>query len=132
MRYRKSLPLVLKDITFNVKDQEKIGIVGRTGSGKSSMFLALARLVEPEDNKDTQIVIDGENILNLNLKFYRKRISVIPQHPYLYKGTLRENIDPFNNYSDEQVIKALKKALLWDSTLFEITNKDNTVHILTD
>ena len=99
VRYRKTLPLVLKDLNFHINDSEKIGIVGRTGSGKSSLLLALTRIIEADDfenYEENYIKIDGENIYNMNTRSMRKAITVIPQNPLLLKGDLRKNLDPFD------------------------------------
>ncbi len=134
LRYRQNLPLVLKNINFDIKDKEKIGIVGRTGSGKSTMILALTRLVELDRENDTNGYIEINNIktYSIGLGFLRKNIRVIPQEPFLMKGTVRENIDPFDQYSDDQIEEVLKKALLWDSYLFEVKNDEGDVTFLND
>jgi ABC-type multidrug transport system fused ATPase/permease subunit len=79
---------------------EKVGIVGRTGAGKSSLTLALFRIIEPAEGT---IVIDNQNIAQMGLGFLRSRLTIIPQDPVLFSGSLRFNIDPFHLYSDEQV-----------------------------
>ena len=85
-RYREGLDLVLKDINLNIGAQEKIGICGRTGAGKSSLTLALFRMIEPVDGK---IIIDGEDITQLGLHDLRSRLTIIPQDPVLFTGDLR-------------------------------------------
>ena len=94
MRYRPELPLVLKEISFSIDEGEKVGIVGRTGAGKSSIIQALFRIVEPELGSSYEI--DGANALNLGLHTLRQRISVIPQTPFLFKGSIKINLDPFH------------------------------------
>jgi len=108
-RYREGLDLILKNITIEVKPNEKIGIVGRTGAGKSSLTLALFRLIEPA--KGT-IIIDGTDIKKLGLYDLRSRLTIIPQDPALFTGSLRMNLDPFDKYSDMQIWKALESAHL--------------------
>ncbi|CAG2105447.1 unnamed protein product [Medioppia subpectinata] len=108
-RYREGLDLVLKNITIDIKANEKVGIVGRTGAGKSSLTLALFRLIEPVDGT---ISIDGIDIKRLGLYDLRSRITVIPQDPALFTGTLRVNLDPFDQYSDSEIWRAIESAHL--------------------
>ncbi|CAG2102735.1 unnamed protein product [Medioppia subpectinata] len=108
-RYRKGLDLVLKSITLEVKPKEKVGIVGRTGAGKSSLTLALFRLIEPVNGS---IRIDSVDVTKLGLHDLRSRITIIPQDPALFTGTLRLNLDPFNRYSDTDIWRALESAHL--------------------
>ncbi|XP_075056250.1 ATP-binding cassette sub-family C member 5-like [Mixophyes fleayi] len=107
MRYRDNLPLVLKNISFSIKPQEKIGIVGRTGSGKSSLAMTLFRLVELSGGS---ISIDNVYINETGLEDLRKKLSIIPQEPVLFVGSVRSNLDPMNHYTDEEVWKALDKT----------------------
>ncbi|XP_058815254.1 multidrug resistance-associated protein 1 isoform X1 [Topomyia yanbarensis] len=109
VRYREGLELVLKGISFTVEGGEKVGIVGRTGAGKSSLTLALFRIIESAGGK---IVIDGQDISQLGLHSLRSRLTIIPQDPVLFSGTLRINLDPFNVHSDEAIWKALEHAHL--------------------
>ena len=111
MRYRPGLPLVLKDLTLTIAAGEKVGIVGRTGSGKSSMLSALFRLVEGAQG---QILIDGVDIAGVPLKTLRSVLSIIPQDPVLFSGTLRYNLDPFEQYPDAELHDVLKCAQLDD------------------
>jgi ATP-binding cassette subfamily C (CFTR/MRP) protein 1 len=91
LKYRPTTEIVLNNLSFNVLPKEKIGIVGRTGSGKSTICISISRIVELFSGK---IFIDGVDISKLNLNFLRSRITVIPQDPILFKGTLRYNLDP--------------------------------------
>uniref|UniRef100_A0A8C2UJJ1 ATP binding cassette subfamily C member 3 n=1 Tax=Coturnix japonica TaxID=93934 RepID=A0A8C2UJJ1_COTJA len=109
VRYRKGLDLVLKDLNLQVHGGEKIGIVGRTGAGKSSMTLCLFRILEAAKG---EIRIDGVRISEIGLHDLRSRLTIIPQDPVLFSGTLRMNLDPFNKYSDEEVWKALELSHL--------------------
>lgn len=109
VRYRSGLDLVLKGISFACQSQEKIGIVGRTGAGKSSMTLSLFRIIEAAGGK---IVIDGINIADIGLHSLRSRLTIIPQDPVLFSGSLRMNIDPFDSYSDDEIWIALEHAHL--------------------
>ncbi|XP_054913516.1 ATP-binding cassette sub-family C member 3 isoform X4 [Poeciliopsis prolifica] len=109
VRYREGLDLVLRNITLRVKGGEKIGIVGRTGAGKSSMTLCLFRLLEAAGG---EITIDGVRISEIGLHDLRSKLTIIPQEPVLFSGTLRMNLDPFEKYSDEDVWKSLEHSHL--------------------
>lgn len=108
-RYSPDGPLVLKDISFEVKSGERVGIVGRTGSGKSSLTLALLRCILTEG----KVFYDGLPTDNLNLEALRSHITIIPQMPELLSGTLRQNLDPFEDYDDAVLNDALRSAGLF-------------------
>ena len=110
-RYRPGLDLVLKDLSFEVSPNEKVGVVGRTGAGKSSLTLALFRIIEPSSGT---IFIDDIDVSQLGLYNLRSKITIIPQDPVLFTGTLRLNLDPFETYSDEQIWRSLELAHLKD------------------
>uniref|UniRef100_A0AAZ3NR57 Uncharacterized protein n=1 Tax=Oncorhynchus tshawytscha TaxID=74940 RepID=A0AAZ3NR57_ONCTS len=109
VRYREGLELVLKNLTLSVKGGEKIGIVGRTGAGKSSMTLCLFRLLEAAGG---EITIDGVKISEIGLHDLRSKLTIIPQEPVLFSGSLRMNLDPFERYSDGEIWKALELSHL--------------------
>ncbi|GAB6025159.1 Multidrug resistance-associated protein 1 [Chamberlinius hualienensis] len=110
-KYRKELPPVLNGISFKIDSGEKIGIIGRTGAGKSSVTLALFRMMEASEGS---ISIDNRDISEMGLHDLRSRLTVIPQDPVLFSGSLRMNLDPYNKYNDEQLWKALELAHLKD------------------
>ena len=110
MRYRKELPLVLKNISFKITPYEKVGIVGRTGAGKSSIIQALFRICEPELGSVYEI--GGSNALQLGLHSLRHHISVIPQTPFLFKGDIKANLDPFSTQSEKDLWRVLEESNL--------------------
>ncbi|KAG8782047.1 hypothetical protein FRC15_007633 [Serendipita sp. 397] len=113
LKYRPELPLVLKNISLQVKGGEKIGIIGRTGSGKSSLLSCLFRLVELNSG---EIMIDGLDISKLGLDDLRSKIAIIPQDPLLFSGTMRSNLDPFNIHDDATLNEALRQSYLIDTS----------------
>lgn len=108
-RYRENLDLVLKDVSLDIKAGEKIGVVGRTGAGKSSLALALFRIIPPASGN---IVIDGYNTVNLQLYDLRRNLSIIPQDSQLFEGLIRQNLDPFDYYKDHELWRVLELAHL--------------------
>lgn len=152
MRYRAGLPLVLKDVSCRIPGGYKVGVCGRTGSGKSSLMLALFRIIEPEGcvaavagspatttatvevaddhgvssyTNCPSILIDGINILKISLFSLRSRLTIIPQDPVMFSGTLRFNLDPFNQYSDAEIWSALESVELKNDVLTKFTDKLN-------
>ncbi|QLQ82390.1 hypothetical protein HG537_0H01520 [Torulaspora globosa] len=113
-RYRPGMNLVLQDINLHIKPREKIGIVGRTGAGKSSLTLSLFRIIEAAEGR---IVIDGIAINEIGLFDLRHKLSIIPQDSQVFEGTIRENIDPTNQYTDEQIWRVLELSHLKDHVL---------------
>jgi ABC-type multidrug transport system fused ATPase/permease subunit len=108
-RYRKEMEPVLRNITFKINPHEKVGIVGRTGAGKSSLALALFRALEADSGK---ILIDDVDVSQIGLQDLREGITIVPQDPTLFMGTLRSNLDPFDMYTDEQIFEALRRVHL--------------------
>jgi ABC-type multidrug transport system fused ATPase/permease subunit len=108
-RYRPDLEPVLRNVSFKIKPLEKVGIVGRTGAGKSSLALALFRGLEAEEGK---ILIDDVDIGLIGLQDLRESITIVPQDPTLFTGTIRSNLDPFSLFTDEDIFTALRRVQL--------------------
>ncbi|CAL1717117.1 unnamed protein product [Somion occarium] len=125
VKYAPDLPPVLHGITFTIKPTEKVGVVGRTGSGKSTLALSILRIIEPSEGK---ILIDGIDISTLGLDDLRTRVTIISQDVSLFTGTLRSNLDPFNEHTDEECWEALERCHLI-SILSHATNKDAQVSL---
>lgn len=109
MRYRAELPQVLSGVSFDIKAGERVGIVGRTGCGKSSLLMTLMRLTETESGR---ISIDGVDTRSIGLHTLRGKAAIIPQDPAILPGTVRYNLDPFNTKRDEELWDVLEKAQL--------------------
>ena len=109
MRYREQLDPSIKNLSFKALPGMKVGVVGRTGSGKSSVLQTLFRLVELEEGTTK---IDGVDIKNVGLHLLRKHIAYIPQNPFLLQGTIRENLDPFDEMTDEQISEVIDEVNL--------------------
>ncbi|EOY27090.1 Multidrug resistance protein ABC transporter family [Theobroma cacao] len=114
IRYHPNAPLVLKEITCIFKEGTRVRVVGRTGSGKSTLISALFRLVVPARGN---ILIDGLYICSIGLKDLRMKLSIIPQEPTLFRGCVRTNLDPLGLYTDEDIWKSVMKGRIgvWDS-----------------
>lgn len=111
VRYAKHLPFVLRNLTLTFPGRQKVGVVGRTGSGKSTLIQVLFRLIEPTEGK---IIIDGMDICSIGLHDLRSKLSIIPQEPAMFEGTMRMNLDPLGEYSDLEIWQALDKCQLGD------------------
>ncbi|XP_063740570.1 ATP-binding cassette sub-family C member 10 [Eleginops maclovinus] len=109
LSYREGLPNALDGVSLVVRPGEKVGIVGRTGSGKSTLFLALFRMVELDQG---QILLDGLDISTVGLDQLRSRLAIIPQDPFLFSGTIRENLDPCERHSEQQLLVVLQQCHL--------------------
>ncbi|KAK5643745.1 hypothetical protein RI129_007590 [Pyrocoelia pectoralis] len=107
LKYREHLAPSLKGVTFETRPAEKIGVVGRTGAGKSSLFVALFRLSEIHGGS---VTIDSTNISHIPIPVLRSRLSCIPQEPFMFSGTVRENLDPLSNFPDPEIWAALNKV----------------------
>ena len=131
VKYRPNTPLVLKNLNFEIGSKEKIGVVGRTGSGKSTLCLCMFRLLEAQSGS---ICIDNIDISTIGLEMLRKNLTIIPQEPTLIEGTLRENVDPAENFSDEKILSILQDVGLDDfmegkNLDYKIENNGNNISI---
>ena len=131
VQYRPNTPIVLKNLTFEIHPKEKVGVVGRTGSGKSTLCLSIFRLLEATEGK---IYIDNIDISGIGLEMLRKNLTIIPQEPTIIEGTLRENVDPSNNFSDEEIKNILLDVglddFMEDKDLdYKIENNGNNISI---
>ena len=116
LKYRPTTELVLRGLNFDVEPGTKVGVVGRTGAGKSTISLALSRIVELCGGK---ILIDGQDISQIDLNLVREKITLIAQDPTLFSGTLRYNLDPFKEHSSATI-----EALLIKAGLSNVLNKE--------
>ncbi|CAA0842483.1 ABC transporter C family member 9 [Striga hermonthica] len=124
IRYAEHLPSVLKNITCTFPGKKKIGVVGRTGSGKSTLIQAIFRIVEPREGS---IVIDDVDICKIGLHDLRSRLSIIPQDPTMFEGTVRGNLDPLEQHSDIEIWEALDKCQLGDIVRGKADKLESTV-----
>ncbi|CAG8465353.1 5760_t:CDS:10, partial [Scutellospora calospora] len=124
MQYSPDDPPVLKDVSFHIRPAEKVGIVGRTGSGKSTLATSFFRFMEPTSG---QMIIDNIDISTIGLFDLRSRLTIIPQDPVLFSGTLRSNLDSFDEHDDEELWNALRRAHLieGDATIGSDTGDNN-------
>jgi ABC-type multidrug transport system fused ATPase/permease subunit len=128
VKYNVDGPTVLSDISFSIDSKERVGICGRTGSGKSTLCLALLRFAKKTSGS---IVIDEKNIDDINLEDLRDKVTIIPQDAILFSGTIRSNLDPFMRLDDAELNMALRQSGLWDqendsSSRNETTLSDDT------
>lgn len=115
----------MKGISFSIKPQEKVGVVGRTGSGKSTLALSFFRFIEASKGS---IVIDGLDIKDLGTEDLRSNLTIIPQDPTLFSGSLRTNMDPFNQFTDDDVFTALRRVQLLSNEVTVPPVEINTNH----
>ncbi|KAK4742371.1 hypothetical protein SAY87_000372 [Trapa incisa] len=123
VRYRPGGPLVLRGITCNIQGGHKVGIVGRTGSGKTTLISTLFRLVEPTEGK---IIVDDLDICTIGLRDLRSHLGIIPQDPTLFGGTVRYNLDPLSEHTDEEIWEVLAKCQLREA----VQEKDQGINSL--
>ncbi|XP_021893284.1 putative ABC transporter C family member 15 isoform X2 [Carica papaya] len=124
IRYAEYLPAVLKNISCTFPGRKKVGVVGRTGSGKSTLVQAIFRIVEPREGK---IIIDDVDISKISLHDLRSRLSIIPQDPTMFEGTVRGNLDPLMQHTDAELWEALDKCQLGDLVHEKQEKLDSTV-----
>ncbi|OWB72623.1 hypothetical protein B5S31_g2340 [[Candida] boidinii] len=127
LRYAPALPRVINNVSFNVQPCTKIGIVGRTGAGKSTIITAFFRFIDPETGS---IKIDGYDITKIGLTRLRRGITIIPQDPTLFSGTIRSNLDPFDEYSDEEIYRSLKRVSLLTEEEYETLKKNGFEYVV--
>ncbi|KAI9007181.1 P-loop containing nucleoside triphosphate hydrolase protein [Gaertneriomyces semiglobifer] len=134
IRYREGLDLILRNIKLSIAPGERIGVVGRTGAGKSSLALALFRLMEASVDESQsilslgRILIDGVDVATVGLRDLRKSLGIIPQEPVLFAGTYRSNLDPFDDYSDDELWTALEQVGLKKMVFQQPAGLDAEIH----
>ncbi|RIA81176.1 P-loop containing nucleoside triphosphate hydrolase protein [Glomus cerebriforme] len=132
IKYSQELEPVLHHISFEIFGQEKVGIVGRTGSGKSTISLSLFRFIEPSDGK---IIIDGIDISTIGVEDLRSKLTIIPQDPILFTGTIRSNLDVFSQYEEYELYESLRRVHLLPSIEDEqhlTTTLDDNINVFKD
>lgn len=112
LRYGQQKNLALRNISIQIRKGEKIALIGRTGSGKSSIIQALYRLIEPQP--DSVYLIEGQNALTIGIEQLRSKFTCIPQVPFTFADKLRNNLDPHGKFTDEDIVSALKKVQIYD------------------
>ncbi|KAF4979956.1 hypothetical protein FZEAL_3942 [Fusarium zealandicum] len=127
--YAPYLPPVLKGLSLRIEGNERIGVVGRTGAGKSSITLALFRFLEARSGS---IAIDGIDISKVALSELRARLSVIPQNPVLFSGTIRSNLDPFGHHTDDELYQSLERVHLMSSPKHHDIDQSSPVSTTSD
>ena len=131
VRYREGLPLVIKDLNLSIQAGQKVAVLGRTGSGKSTLMLALMRILEvaKDDDDDIKqkgaILIDGVDIADLGLHRLRREITIIPQDPFLMEGTLRFNLDQLGLHSDAEMLRILDRLNFTSAMSLELQNQEH-------
>jgi ABC-type multidrug transport system fused ATPase/permease subunit len=129
-RYGSEMNDVLHGVTILIEPREKVAIVGRTGAGKSSITLALFRIIE---SSKESIIIDGVDISNLGLNEIRSKLTIIPQEPVLFSGDIRTNLDPLNQHSDAKILEMLQRVGYFESqTVFETPPGDSNQTLFQD
>lgn len=123
LRYAPNLPRVIKNVSFIIDAKSKVGIVGRTGAGKSTIITALFRFIDPETG---YIKIDNVDICSIDLQKLRRSITIIPQDPTLFTGTIKSNLDPYDEYTNQEIFRALKRVNLVRSEELERFHNDTS------
>ena len=124
LRYRPDLPLALRDVSFSIQSGERVGVVGRTGSGKSTLLLTFLRIV---DTCGGEVVVSSFPVKRFKLRSLRRLFSVIPQMPLFFTGTVRSNLDPFHDHSDDTIWSVLEKVGMKERILLEASHLDSAV-----
>ena len=130
MRYDINSEIILKDVNFCIKNNEKIAIIGRTGSGKTSLILALLRIIQ--GNKyiiNGNIFIDNIDINKIDLYYLRDNLSVVSQFPLVFEGTLKENLDPKNLYTNEYILNKIKENEFFEKIYMKIGDLKNLINL---
>ena len=110
MKYNESQDFILKNVSFTIEGGQKIGCVGRTGAGKSSLIQVLFRMTDAENRENSHILIDGQNIRDIGLRLLRKSIAIIPQTSFSFSGSIKYNLDPIGEKSDDELWQVLEEV----------------------